>query len=587
MVEQKLPKLTTRVRFPSLAPLNVLNIGTPMFFSSQKFRFFFYWMAVITLFLGLEAVFFRDILFNGKLIGDDGDARFNILIFEHIWQVLRGVKEFTDLGIFYPHANTIGYSDMNVGFAIPYSLCRLLGANMWLSGKIALIAMHFFGTLTLFLFLLKKMHLSTVCALLGTIMFSFSNAYSVKLGHTQLIAISLVPVLLWSITNFFEHIQNEDKRFRFACFSIIWYALICYTAFYTAFFVALFGGLVCLFFVILAPKTICATGRFIQNNFMECLAYVGLMVFVMAPFLSIYLPISQMFGNRPYDIIQLMLPTLFDFVNVSPDNVLYGNLMAHIPITPNRPYSEELRVGFPFLTMALILISCLYFLGNYGRNRHVEFPLKAAWSLAILTSCLLIFKTSDGHSLWYFIWAYMPGADSMRAVSRYLMFLTLPCAILVATALQLLSAHLASSKTQKRVLILLCFLIWAENLHARSNRWDIQSRQDFIAGITPPPSDCSVFYLWDSRGSKAPYQYQLDAWEIATHFQLKTINGYSGQFPRDWNNARLFRIKNDPYLPGVKQYIAHHKIKDVCAYDMGTNTWEMVPETKSQPVQKP
>lgn len=548
-----------------------------MSFSSVKFRSLLYWFLIVALIIALEAVFFRSILLNGQLIGDDGDTRLNILIMEHIWQFLNGAKNFTDLGMFYPYLNTISYSDMNVGFAIPYAVFRFLGTDIWFAGKLTLVLTHFFGTLTLFLFLLKKMRLSTICSLLGVILFSFSNTYSVKLGHTQLISVSLVPVLLWTITNFFEHIQNEEKRFRFACFSIVWYALICYTSFYIGFFTALFSFLFGISYVILNPASFQKGIRFLRQNMLECLAYLGLSVFVMAPFISIYMPARHMFGNRPYDVIQLMLPTAFDFVNVSPKNLFYGEFINQFPSMLNRPYGGELQVGFPFLTLTFILLIGGVFLWNYFRHRHQVSPLKAAWSLAIFCSFILIFKTSQGHSLWYYVWAYVPGADSMRAVSRYLIFLTLPCAILTAVGVQLFLNQMKNKQFQAQIMVVLCLLLWAENLHTRQETWDIQSRRDFNQKISTPLNTCQIFYLWDSKGEKAPYRYQLDAWEIATYFKISTINGYSGQFPKDWSNWKLFRVNEASYLPGIQKYVAHYHINNVCAYDIGTNTWEMVP----------
>ena len=115
MVEQKLPKLTTRVRFPSLAPFFYLTLRC-LCFSHLKSSTSFYWIFIIAIILVLEAIFFRTVLWNDTLIGDDDDARLNILIMEHIWQFLHGIKDFADLGMFYPYQNTISYSDMNVGF---------------------------------------------------------------------------------------------------------------------------------------------------------------------------------------------------------------------------------------------------------------------------------------------------------------------------------------------------------------------------------------------------------------------------------------------------------------------------------------
>ncbi len=63
----------------------------------------------------------------------------------------------------------------------------------------------------------------------------------------------------------------------------------------------------------------------------------------------------------------------------------------------------------------------------------------------------------------------------------------------------------------------------------------------------------------------------MDAFEIATWHDTKTLNGYSGQNPQGWN---LFNVTNDEYyMAYARGWIRSHNLKNVYAYDIGKNVW--------------
>ena len=77
---------------------------------------------VVVVILFCEYVFFRNMFGTGNLFGDRGDGRFTNLIAEHWYNFFRGKEAFGDLGIFFPHKNTLAYSDMLIGFGLLHSL---------------------------------------------------------------------------------------------------------------------------------------------------------------------------------------------------------------------------------------------------------------------------------------------------------------------------------------------------------------------------------------------------------------------------------------------------------------------------------
>ena len=62
--------------------------------------------------------------------GPRGDTRLIAYVVEHWYQVLSGYGHLLSPGMFYPVQHTLGYSDVLLGIAIPYSLLRLAGMNI-------------------------------------------------------------------------------------------------------------------------------------------------------------------------------------------------------------------------------------------------------------------------------------------------------------------------------------------------------------------------------------------------------------------------------------------------------------------------
>ncbi len=160
-------------------------------------------VVVLVIIAGLEYLFFAKVLFSDALIGETNDSRLNNLLVEHWFHAFTGKESFSVVNIFYPMPDTVAFTDMLVGFAIPYSILRAFGMNMFLANKIVLIAFHIFGSYTFYYLLKRKFKIDSFWSLVGVVIFSYSSAYYVRIGHTQLMAISLIPILIIFIYSFF------------------------------------------------------------------------------------------------------------------------------------------------------------------------------------------------------------------------------------------------------------------------------------------------------------------------------------------------------------------------------------------------
>ena len=306
----------------------------------------------------LEYKFFANVMFNGVLIGDEGDARLNNLLVEHWFRAFGGKEKFSIVNIFYPITNTLAYTDMLLALAIPYSILRLFAMNMFLANKIVLIGFHIFGSYSLFYLLKKKFKLNNLWSLLGVIVFSYSSAYYVRIGHTQLITISLVPLLIIFMFCFFENFQNKVKRIVYGFLTITLYVLIMYTSWYTAFFTALFMATFIVIYVCVASsnknKVFSNVWMYIKKCYKEIIAYVVYAICIAIPFFKMYIQVSRMYGKRSYSEIATMLPELIDFFNVGDNNLLIGRFIKALGLSSRTYLNQgEMSVGFSLLTMGL------------------------------------------------------------------------------------------------------------------------------------------------------------------------------------------------------------------------------------------
>ena len=64
---------------------------------------------------------------------------------------------------------------------------------------------------------------------------------------------------------------------------------------------------------------------------------------------------------------------------------------------------------------------------------------------------------------------------------------------------------------------------------------------------------------------------QIDAMQIALHYNLKTVNGYSGNSPKRW---ALLEVSGERYLQNLREWARlHPEITSLYGYDLIRNQW--------------
>lgn len=540
---------------------------------------------MIGMLLVFEAIFFRNVLFSDQLIGTSGDGRLCTYLAEHWYRVFSGLDSVRDLNMFYPAENVLGYSDMFLGIGIIHSFFRMIGVNLYTAFKLSIMVVHVFGTFSFFFLMRNTIKVRMAWALMGTVVFSFSNAYAVNIRHPQLVCLSVVPFFIICLLRFFQGFSCSRKRHVWAVLAILSYLFIIYSAWYIAFFTVLF----CLIFVVIYLLRLLTSdrdalremGRKVWKAKGSMVAYVFILGFLLVPFALIYLPVLQSSdGGYGFAEASVYLPEPIDIINITSNNFLLGDLIEQLGIDPRQGASSEVRGGFSpiYLAFAVIVI-WMYFKRVYKQEKINVKRVYIAILLSIIVSVLLLLKLSGSSiSLWYLVCQYVPGGSSIRATGRYMFFLSLPLAVLFSYAgdRSINVGRKSGSKIifgSAGVILLLLSNLY---VYPQYPEWSVAAQEERLARVAEPPEDCEAFFLvdgWSKGQATDDAVAQLDAVEIAYRYNKKTLNGYSGQSPQGWD---LWNADPAAYQASAIQWVEQNHLINVYKYNYSANTWEKV-----------
>ena len=538
-------------------------------------------ISVMTLF------FFRTVLSQGRMIGDRGDARLNNLIVEHWYKVFCGQEKYKDLSMFYPVSNTVSFTDMSFLTAVFYSGLRAIGVNMFSAYKIVLIGIHLAGSVIFYILLNKVLRVKDYVAFAGVAAFSFAMGYANRIIHTQMTAVSYLPLVLLFLILSIKYFEDTRRRRIYLCLFLTTYALIAYTGWYTFYFSAVFAIVYMVVFLIYGMKCsrrlMSEIWGHLKKHIRELAVWAIYMIVLLIPFLTIYLPTSRMYGSRPWQEISYVSPELIDIFNVGSNNLMLGKWISALRISDHRIKAEgELAEGFSVvLLFALGWFSWKFFKDKSictsgkkakrdSRRKQADRILIGSLIISILFSVILVVNIS-GVSLWWLIYAILPGASSLRAVARFYLFLLLPMGILLAILLD----RYPPKKHPALVIGAYTLLLWVSNISTGDMyAWNYETDMELLNRVPAPPEQAEVIAICDSGADyQDAYLNQLDAWMIADHYHIKTVNGYSGMFPPGWP---LWDVTTAEYLLRVEQWKLSQGIEeDIWLYDRGTNTWRL------------
>ena len=546
-----------------------------------------YSLVCILFIIVCELFFLRDLLVPGAMIGDAGDARMYNLILEHWLHWVQGQEPLTTFSESYPFTNTMGYSDLMLSEALLYVPMRLLGINMFTACKIPFVLLHTVGSLSLFYFFKRFIKAQDLAALIGVFSFSFANSYALRIIMPQLINISLLPVIMCAVGYLCENYYSKPKRIVISLLVLTLVALLAYSGWYifylSAIFIGFFAGILLLIFF-LKKYDISGLINFIKDNLIEFIIEILYFAGLLLPLALLYLSIATEYGTRSWQETLGNCPQIYDVVNVGEGNFVLGRaIYSLIQTFALRQYwfSSQLCQGHGYSLVFLSLLGWLLFKyfrpdSNESTTRD-EIYQKAyigAFALTILFMLITVVRVGP-YSLWWLMWKFLPGAGSIRIVSRAWFFLLLPSAVLLT--------HLINNRKFKTwQLVLIATAIWVTNINVKSiSYWNAYDQFQLLSTVPPPPASAKIIAVFGQNYNKKIDAYlqnahaQLDAWLIADHYRVKTINGYGLLSPVHSELLSLYADRDPNLFPiNVLRYKYIYGIKDtIYIYNLSQRTW--------------
>ena len=363
--------------------------------------------------------------------GPRGDTRLTAYLCEHWYRVLKGKVAWLSPAMFFPAKGTLGYTDALLLFAPPYALLRTGGLDILTSLAVTVVVFNFLNFIVSFALLFHVFRLRWLSSVAGALFFAFNNPKLAQPDHLQLQSVWLLPVVVGCIILFFRDGPVLSSRRAFSLLTLAGLSLDVQllTAFYHGWFLIVWL-LILLALAIALPQTrefLIATMR---RHRQAVLAAGAVTIVGLVPFCIIYLPAVREVGGWPYTEALRYTPQLRLYFLMADGNFVWSGATQRIlQIAGEDPdWGQHIGIG-------LIPTTAWLGLSIFAATRRRQLPFLA---LTIMSVYLLVLLTIQyhGHSLWHVVYKFVPGATSIRAVSRFMIVAALPMSIAFAFSIQ-------------------------------------------------------------------------------------------------------------------------------------------------------
>ena len=544
----------------------------------KKKKLYFLYVC-IALILG-ELLYFHTLLAGRKIMGINSDAILINLLLEHWFDVFRGKASMVTLRSFFPAVGSLGYTDALIVPGVIYSLLRAIGIDMFTAFDPALIILHFLGVIALYK-TLRELGCSYILSFTGIFFSLWSCSFTQLSYHTQFFCISTVPLFFLAVVYFYKNRdKGMKKRLPWGILATFAVGTTFLSAYYIGYFTALIIGIALIIFLLFDPKE-----RFkgfialIKKNIGEILIYLLMQLFWVIPFLCIYLPVYSQNGGYSIAFSWTHAPDVYDILRTGGyaplEYFLSVTLPSYLPdelyyLMPNR--IMEVSCGWAVLTVVLFFAALIILI--IRKKKSVADHILISISIAVLLMHFLTCRYGEFFP-WVYIGKILPGADSIRAIGRYLGICTPFISLVLCVFLKDLMDKRFEDNRKKEmiVMLILCAAVIVSNQSERYTRDDIADLEESLAQVSAPPADCTGFFIIPMGMEATIYDINMYAWLIADKYGLNTINGYSGNSPLGWD---LLKSDIRDYYPGLIDWIEMNGLQDnegLYGYITGQDIW--------------
>ena len=286
-------------------------------------------------------------------------------------------------------------------------------------------------------------------------------------------------------------------------------------------------------------------------------------------------------GSRDLGEYLLYAPTFTDIANLGA-NLVWADLLDKIGLLPEERISGGGEQSFaltPGLQLLIILSLLVGLRSRYwgigNRNRLTRAVIIAGPAVYIA----LFFVTIKIHdqSMFLVLFKLVPGAGAIRSGYRAMIVANFFAVISVALAIGRISlmssryspADLKVKFTRAAVVALMVLGVVEQVNLAQGSLVSRAFERAHFDNVSAAPSDCRSFYIATEPGQPSTI-VQIDAMLVAQRIGIPTINGYSGNFPFEWD---LYNATDVNYERNARAWAAHRGIEaGLCRLDMATGT---------------
>jgi hypothetical protein len=509
---------------------------------------------VIFFALGLFGYALHTVNYFSAIPGNTGDARFNSVILEHIFRWVMGRDgSLWNPTFFFPFEGVLAFSDNHLGSSIFYIAMRLVGLGRELAFDGWFLIGICLSYLTAYI-AMRRLNLSSLGAAAGAFVFTFALPVLAKEGHAQLIyrfAIPLAFAAFWALLS--------SKRLLLLWQVSLWTAIQFYCSIYLGvFLIYLLASTLIVWKLFRKEKSLLSTLLFSLRNERRTpmVCAMAASIFCISAILWLlyhYYAVSLDYHfHRSWPEIASMLPRPTSYL-LADSAKLSSWAGRWIDDTPMR---QEHQLFFG----AGVWILCI--IGTVSAWRTQQY--RVLGKIAALSLVLLIAMTLYVHGVsLYRLLNYIPGLNSIRAVSRIVLVMTFPVSILVAVGTEQLACVTKTTPLQYKVGILIALLIGlgAEVFAYKPDCYAIiawTERQDALRAILPRKIPADAILFVHTRESEPFFLAELDGMILAQDLGVATLNGYSGNVPPGYTDPSPC----NSHINRLNAYALHRKLPE-------------------------
>ncbi|MFA6525152.1 MAG: hypothetical protein WCT33_02655 [Patescibacteria group bacterium] len=538
------------------------------------------YLLIITLFVILTVVMtYPWINHMNSWVHDGADSYF--IAWNLAWDVnsfQNNIGNIFNANIFYPHENTLAYSEHLVGTALLVWPILALTHNPILAYNIVTFIFFALGAYCMYLFMFKLTRNLPV-SIISAIIFGFNPYRVIHFSQIHLQVIFFFPLILLILHRIFELKKNRDFIFL-----VLAYVALGYMSMHYLLMMAVVTVVFMVFYFAAIDKKM-PDKKFIIKLI---LAFFLIILAILPVYYPYFFAHDENGYSRSYGMITTYSPTVMDYFSFSP-------LITKIVGFPNT-IEKVLYTGF---TVVILFFVSLYYL---IKRRIVDQKTTEILLLYLLIGAvcvllsfgILVRFTTDGGGVvgpYIFFYKLIPGFDGLRALGRFFIVVLLSISVVIGLGLNQMLKRIKKRFVYGAIIILIASLVMLEYLWVPPFQ-PVEYRQALIGDEIPEVYSWFAEQSDDSVILELPLDVNLrkstEYMYLSVYHWKKMINGYSGFFPEDYiklekmitDNFTGDETQNEISKAGVKFIIVHFGVQSKFTTEITPEELDQLPKLR-------